>query len=153
SHENLARYLGAVALEIRLDGVREAGERERVRDVRSTLSDQLRDLPVAVPVPGDQRGERLRLFQGREVLPLEILDQRDLERIVDAAEQRGQAIDPGPLGGAEPSLAGEDLEPVRGAPDDDRLHEPVGLDRGRELVELALVEVLAGLIRVRTDVP
>src|SRR5262249_11013894 len=78
--------------------------------------------------------------------------QRDLERILDIAHERGQPIEAGELGGTESALAGEELEALGDTPHDDRLDQPVRLDRGCELPELLVVEVLAGLVRIRADV-
>ena len=103
-------------------------------------------------MPLDEQREPFRLLEGRQILALEILDQRDLERVVCGADEGRELVDARELRRAEATLAGEQLVAVLQAPDDDRLQQTSRLDRIRELGELVRREVLARLIGIRLDV-
>ena len=63
------------------------------------------------------------LLQGCQVFALEVLDQRHLERSLrrQVADDRGDLLEPGPLGRAPAALAGDDLELAPFAADEDGL--------------------------------
>jgi hypothetical protein len=84
-----------------------------------------------------------RLVERREILALEVLDDRDLARrvVVDVLDERRDRFEPGHLGGTPASLAGDELEaPVAEGADEDRLEDTVLPDRRRQLLEGLLVE-------------
>jgi hypothetical protein len=96
-----------------------------------------------------------RLVQRRQVLALEVLDDRDLERrvVVDVLDQRGDRLEAGLPRRAPAPFAGDDLLRVRSErPDQDRLEDAMLADRGRKLVEGLLLEDETRLLRVRFDV-
>src|SRR5204863_134671 len=124
-----------------------------VRHVGPTLGEQLRYFAMAVSVPRDEVRQALGFLERREILALQVLDEGELERILDLANERGQPIEAGELRRPETPLPGHDLEAGRGRPHHDRLQEPVRLDRRRQLAELLVVEVLAWLLGVRVHVP
>ena len=61
-------------------------------------------------VPLDQLTVALGFFERVQILALDILDQRNLgrRRIVDLANDRGNAMEPGALGRAPAALSGDD---------------------------------------------
>ncbi len=91
-----------------------------------------------------------RLFQGREILTLEILDQRHDKHVLVAERphDRGHRRPAQGLAGAEAPLAGNDLEPFTGRTHDDGLKQAVGSNRARQVGEAFGVEVVSGLERV-----
>src|SRR6185503_14925239 len=151
AHEELARDRLALAAELRLHLFGEPRQTERVRDVRATLTEQLGGNLVGVAVTLDQRGDRLGLLEGGQILSLEVLEQRDLERVLHVANQGRQPLDTRELCRAETALAGEQLEAVRPLAEDDRLQEAVALDGAPKLGQLLRVEVLSRLVGVRSD--
>src|SRR4030095_6017399 len=82
--------------------------------------------------------------QRREILARQVLDDADLHRII-VAHQCRNAGQPRELGGAIAALAGHDHETVGRVLDDHRLQDAVLRDRGGELGERVVVEVLARL--------
>ena len=94
---------------------------------------------------------RLRLFDRVEILALDILDQRDLERfgIVELADDDRDFVKPCPLRCAPPSFAGDDLITVLIRPHHDRLDQSPGGDRSRQFVQQRLVEMAARLFGMR----
>ncbi len=91
----------------------------------------------------------------RQVLALEVLDDRDLERrvVVDLFDQGGDGLESGETRRAPATLAGHDLVGVRSErADEDRLEDAVLADRRRELVECFRFEDEARLLGVRLDV-
>jgi hypothetical protein len=95
-----------------------------------------------------------RLFEGRQVLALEVLDDRDLERgvVVDLFDQRLDRREARLLRGAPAAFAGDQLVAVLAErSDEDRLQNAVLADRIRELMEGSLVEDRPRLVRVRLD--
>ena len=124
-----------------------------VRDRRAILADRIgqrflrhRAFVEQPPVGG-------RLVDRIEVLPLDVLDQRDLQQLVvaDLAHDHGRPQEAGNLRGAPPALAGDDLEAVAAAPHEDRLDDAVHADRLRELLERPLLNLQARLPRVGHD--
>src|SRR4029434_2554186 len=96
-------------------------------------------------------------FHRVEILALDVFDERHLEQPL--LLRRGDILDDnwnpgelGLLGGAPAALARDDLVSLAAAhravepADHDRLNDAVGLDRSRELVELAGVDRSARLI-------
>ena len=105
-------------------------EPQIVRNGRAVLSDSggdifLRQLELVGKAP-----IRERLVYRIQIFALNVLDERELEpRPVavgrDVADGDGDAKESGELGGAPAPFAGDDLEPIANAPDDDRLNDPV----------------------------
>src|SRR6266496_615186 len=67
-------------------------------------------------------------------ISLDVLDERHLENRAfvsgrDVADRDRHAEKSGELRGAPPAFAGDDVEPVAGAANDDRLNDAVGFDR------------------------
>ena len=126
--------------------------RERLRDGDARLPDGLRDLLVRVVVALLEGPVAVGLLEGRQVLPLEVLDESDLEKLavadvhLDARNLRESRLDRG----AEAALPGDDREAsVLAGPDENRLEHALGGDRRRQLREVA--QERPGLVGIRLD--
>src|SRR5438270_11013675 len=104
-------------------------------------------------VPLDQLTVALGFFERVQVLALDILDQRDLGcgRIVDLANDRRDAVQPGPLRREPAALPGDDHVILAVGPQQDGLKHAALPDRFGKLVERALVELDTRLSRVWGD--
>src|SRR5262245_4440500 len=96
-------------MQLGLDRLGEAIERTGVRHIGAALPEQRGDLAMAVAVTLDQGRQRGRLLERTEVLALQVLDERDLERVVVIAHDRREAVEARSLGGAESTLARQQL--------------------------------------------
>ncbi len=137
------------------DLVRGVGQPEPVLEITLVLAELVGELADAVAVFADHPVVHRRFIEWRDVLALEVLDDRDLERgvVVDLLDQRRDRQQAGDLGRAPAALAGDQLVAVRSDwADEDRLEDAVLADRGGELVERLLVEGEPGLRGVRLDV-
>ena len=77
-------------------------------------------------------------LEGGQILPLQVLDQRDpgRRRVVRLHHHHGELLQPRQLRCAEPALAGDDLVAVRGGPAHQHgLQKPVPGDGVRQLAE------------------
>src|SRR3712207_1305310 len=95
------------------------------------LVDQLAQLLLGVAVDVDQLAVGFGFLDRVQVLPLDILQQSDLERL-DCREipnDNRYVVNTSALRGAPAALAGDDLVAIVGRPDDDRLDQPAGADR------------------------
>ena len=139
-----------------LDRGRQSEQTQCVGDRRATLADAIGDLLVRQSEVVDQLLEGGRLLERREVLAMEVLDQRLLDdgQVVGAAYERRDRRQPGAPGGTPPALAGDQLVagPRLDRADQDRLQDADLLDAGGELGQRLLVEVDARLMRVGRDV-
>ena len=72
-----------------------------------------------------------------QIFTLNVLDQRQLQhlRIGDILNDHRNFREPGELGGAPSALAGDDLVAVSDVPDDQRLNDAVGTNRGGQLLQ------------------
>ncbi len=111
------------------------------------LADQLADRILAMTMICDERFIALGFLDRVQILPLDILDQRDLghRRIAVVADQRRDRMNLRPLRRSPATLAGDDLETVTDAAHQDRLDHAMLGDRFGKLVEAILVEMLARL--------
>ena len=111
------------------------------------------ELLLGVAVIVDQPLISLRLLNCVEVLALDILDQRDFQRLLVAeiADDGGDFVQPRPLGRAPAALAGDDLEAVAMRTDDDRLDDAARPDRGGELDQRLFLEDPPRLAGMRLD--
>jgi hypothetical protein len=93
------------------------------------------------------------LFEGTQVFALEVLYERELElvSIRELPNDRGDPVETGKLGGAEASLAGDELVAVNRLDHEDRLQDAMGGNARSEGLELRLTDPLTGLARVRPD--
>jgi hypothetical protein len=106
-----------------------------------------------VAVIGGEAAISLRLLDRVEIGALDVLDQRDLERLglAELAHDSGDLVEVCPLRGSPAPLAGDDLEAVAVGADHDRLDDSALLDRGGELRQCGLVEGAPGLAGVRLN--
>ena len=119
------------------------------------LVDDLRQLILGVAVSLDELAVGLGFLQRVEILALDILDQRDLgsRRIVDFADNRGDAVELSSLRRAPPPFAGDDLEAVAVGTEQDWLEHAALGDRLGQLGNCLLVELDARLVRIGADAP
>src|SRR4030095_5268530 len=111
------------------------------------------ELFLGMAVILDEPPVALRFLDCVEVLALDILDQRDLERLflAEIANDRGPLVQPRLLRRPPAPLAGDDLEAVAVWPHDDRLDHAARFDRFGQLGERVLLEDAPGLVRMRLD--
>ena len=114
------------------DVVRQVEQAHRVRDVRTAAPDPLRENGARHTQVVEQDGECPCLLDGAEVLPHDVLDQRQLERtglverVVDEGRDNRLAGQPG---GTPSALAGDELVAVLDRPHDHRLKDAALADR------------------------
>ncbi len=127
---------------------------EAVLQVPLVLAELLGKLPDAVAVVLDHPVVDRRLLQRREVLALQVLDDRDLQRdvVVELLDERRDGRQPGHPRRPPATLAGHQLELVRPArPDEDGLEDAVFTDRGGQLLEGGHLELEARILGVGLD--
>ena len=132
-------------------------EPERVRDRGPVAAHRFGDILLGQEEFGDQPLVAPRFVDGREVVALEVLDQRKRQDrpVVDVACDGRDLLPPQGLAGPEAALTGDQLEAAGttgGRADHHRLHQTHLLDRGLQLLEGRGVDVLPGLERVGFDV-
>ena len=94
---------------------------------------------------------RLGFFERRQVLALDVLDQRQLQHlaIVDVADDDRQLVQPGLDRGVVAALAGDDLVARAALAHDQRLDDALLGDRRDQLRQVA--HGLARLVGIRVD--
>ncbi len=137
-----------------LHGRWESQEPQTVGDGRATLAHPRRHLIVREAEVIDQLLICRRFLEGSEILTMQVLDQRLLDRahIVGHTNHRGNGGQPRSLRGSPPALSGNQLVGVVVEwPDEDRLeHAHLG-DRCGQLTQALLIEEHARLVWVRGD--
>ena len=141
---------------LRLHLRRQLQQPQQVRDMTARLVDDLGEHLLRMPIFARQPLIGLRFFDRVEILALDVLDQRDLERlgIVEVANDDRHLVQPRALRRPPAPLARDDLIVMPMRPHHDRLDQPTRRDRRRQLVEHRLVEMpsrLIGMRRQRTD--
>ena len=93
---------------------RQLGQPHHVGDMAAALADDLGDVFLAAFELVGQRVIALRLFHRVEVFALDVLDDRDLERVAVADVDRHDRhlVQAGDLRGAPAAFAGDDLEAI-----------------------------------------
>ena len=143
-------------LQMILDRLGQAQEAQGVGDMAAALADNGGDGLGAVVRSLHDRGIATRLFQGVEIGPLNVLDQGDFDDlvIIEVAHQGRNRPELSLLGGAPAPLAGDDLIFALGVgqrPDQDRLEDAAGADRGGQFVQVFRPEGAPGLVGVAPD--
>ena len=128
-------------------------EAQRVGDVAAALADDAGDVAVRIAVVGAELAVARSFLEGVEIGALDILDDGEFERlaVADVGDDDRNFVLSGPLGGAPPPFAGDDLVGVgdaRDRPHQHRLDDAALADRRRELLELCVVEALARVARI-----
>ena len=102
-------------------------------------------------MPEDEGLQRFRLFEGADVLALEVLDEGDLDHLVvgDVADDGRHLRELQPDRGLVAPLAGHDLEPAPPLPHDQGLEDALLRDGRHELGEVA--HDLPGLVGIGVD--
>ena len=119
---------------------------QRVGHRRPALAEPAGDLGLGEIELVGEDGVGPRLLDRVQILAGDVLRQRQDQALAIVGLRR---TTPGssaarPLGGAPAALAGDDLVPVAGVADDDRLDDALGDDRVGQLRERILVERAAG---------
>ena len=111
------------------------------------------DVVLRMTMPLDQLAIPFCFFERVEVLPLDILDQRELGRgqFIDLTDNRRNAVQPCPLRCPPAALAGDDHVIVARRPKQDRLKNPAFANRIGEFVERIFIELDARLPGIRLD--
>jgi len=152
--EDLGVAYGEAALpEMPENFLGKAQEPEGVGDGDAAFADAGGDIFLAEVELVDQLLVALGFLDGVEVLPLEILDQREFERggVVGFADEDGDLGEAGELGGAPAAFAGNQLERIAATPDDEGLDDALFPDRVSQLLEGVPGKVLAGLQGAGTE--
>jgi len=100
----------------------------------------------------DQALIGLRLFDRIEILALDILDQRNFQRLrlVEITDDRGDAVELRPLRRSPAPLARDDLIAINaGRANNDRLNDAARADAVGQLLQRTLVKVASRLVRMR----
>jgi hypothetical protein len=135
--------------------LRRLGELQQAQQVggrRARATDRIRGLLVGHREFVDQALDAGRFLERIEVFALDVLDQRHCQcRIVrNVADQHRHFGQTGDLRRAPAPLAGDDLEASRGyRAHRDRLDQPLGLYRGRQLLQRAGIHARARLVFAR----
>ncbi len=134
-----------------LHRARQFEQPQQIGDMAARFVDELAQSLLGMPEILDQAMIRLGLFDRIEILPLNILDQRDFERfgIVERADDHRHLVQPRTLRRTPAPLARDDL--IAGAvwAHDDRLQYAAQRDRLREFLERRFVEMPPRLSRMR----
>ena len=95
--------------------------------------------------------QRLRFFERRQVLALDVLDQRELDNlaVVDIADDDRQLAEADLNSRLVSALAGDDLKAVAARAHDQWLDDPLFGDRSHQLGQVS--HDLPRLVRVRVD--
>ena len=115
------------------DLLRRVGEAEPVLEIPLVLAELLGELADAVAMVADHPVVHRRFLERREVLALEVLDDRDLERgvVVELFDESRDRDESGLLRGPPAALAGDELVAAAAErPDQDRLEDAVLTHRG-----------------------
>ena len=128
-----------------LDLERQGQQAEHVGDMASALAQRLRQGVLGMAELVHQPLVAFGLFQGGQVLPLDVLDQRDFQRfpVRELADDDRHLMQPGKLGRAPAALAGDDLVDlgvVRMLPDQQRLKDAALAHGIHEALDRFLVE-------------
>ena len=127
----------------------QAQKPQRIGDVTAALADGSRQHLLRMTKFLYQPLEGLRLLERGEVAALEVLDQRELQRlaVAELAHDHRDLVQPGPLRCAPAPLAGHDLVAgrSRGRPHEEGLEHAMLAQRGCQRLQLVLGEGTAGL--------
>ncbi len=142
------------ALDHREDVVRELEQAQTVRDGRLRRADALGDVAQREVELVDEHGEGARLFDRRQLLTRDVLDEPEQERVAigRVPDERGQRLQVRLARRPPAPLARDELVAPGGAwAQDDRLDDPLRPDRLRERESRLVLEALPRLLRVRMD--
>ena len=120
---------------------------ERARPTRAAICSGLK------PNSSIRRRKPLRGLDRVEVLPLQVLDERDLQLrlVIQLTDDGRDALESRGCGRAQASLAGDESVAIDRLGDEDGLQDAVLADALRERGHLRLIEAAPGLMGVRAD--
>jgi hypothetical protein len=136
-----------------LDTRGEVEQAEGVGHRRACSADACRESVLREPELIDQLAVGVGRFDRVEVLALKVLDEGELELVAvrELADQGGDAVEAGGLGGSKAAFPSHELVAVDRLRHQDRLEDAVLSDACRQRGEALLVEPLARLMRVWLD--
>ena len=135
----------------RLDRRRKLKQAHQIGDMAARLMDDLGQRFLGMAIIAHQPGIGFRLFDGVQILALDILDKRYFKclGIVEVTNDHRDFMKPGALGGPPAPLAGDNLVlPTTVWARDDRLKHAVLLDRVSKLSQRIIIKLLPGLIHI-----
>ena len=99
----------------RLDGIGQGQQAHHVGDMAAALADGAGQILLRVLELLHQAAIALRLFQRSQILALDVLDQRDFQRlaVAEIADDDRNLVQAGDLRGSPAALAGDQLVGVR----------------------------------------
>ena len=126
---------------------------EDIGDAGAGFTDPLGDLILRQLKLIGQFAVAFGFFHQVKVIALQIFDERNFKRflIADIKQDNRHFRQVGRLGGAQAALPGDQFKMFFFLPDEQRLKNPVFLDRGDQLVERFVAEDAARLHRVGFD--
>ena len=136
-----------------LDPLVELQEAERVGDRRPGSTDLPGDVLLGQPELLVELPEGVRFLDRVEVLALDVLDECELELLAigELADHRGNSLESGEASGLDAALTGDDPVAVERLGDEDRLEDAVVGDARSERLEVGVLDVAPGLVRVDPD--
>ena len=137
----------------RLDLLRQLPQAQEIGHRGAAFADPRGRLVLGEVKLLDQAVIGLGLLDRVEVLALDVFHERQFEQLVvaDGLDHDRDLGEPGPAGGPQAALSGDELEAGVGFADDQRLQDPLLADRAGELRELLLGKLTAGLEPVRAN--
>src|ERR1700727_2591093 len=140
----------------RPDRGRQVEEADQVGDSGARAAHGIRHLLMGERKLADEAAQRSSLLRRGELLALDVLDERDRDRLLirQLANHPRNLAEPRELSRLPAALARDDLElmgKTGNRPDHDRLNDPVRLDRGGQFRERLLAQLAARLKRAAAD--
>src|ERR1019366_6154820 len=132
---------------------RKLQEPDQVCDGRSVLARAAAHLFLIQLQFAAQAVERLCGFDRVQILPLNILDQRDLQQLLigDFLNDCGYPGHASDFGGSPAAFTGNELIPFRPPPDDERLYDTVGANGLSQLLDAIMLKDAPGLQWIGVD--
>ncbi len=133
--------------------VRQTQQSNDVGDRRTIFANRVGDLFLREMEFVGEPSVGVRLLHRIEIFALKVFDQRRREQPIvrDFADDDGDFEQAGALGRTPPAFASDDLVAALDFAHDDRLDDPVGANRARELFDLPFVHCRARLERIRSQ--
>ena len=133
------------------DTFRQRQQADGVGDMAAALADRISELLLRIAELIHQLLIGARFFQRIEVGALDILDQRDLQRLAvgKIADQHRHLVHAGALSRAPAPFAGDDFElAIAALAHHQRLQQTLVADRAGQIFEITVGEMLARIIRI-----
>ena len=138
----------------RLDAGRQLQQPHQIGDMAARFADNFRQPGLAVAKILAQPRIGLCFLDHVEVLALDILDDRDLQRflVVEVADDGRNLVQPGALRRTPAPFAGDNLEILAVRPDNNRLDHAALAHAAGQLVERVRIEMLSRLVGIGANI-